>query len=99
MERSSGCGFSTVGSGLPACIDLGSGGSSGTVGSGGAGVFCVAVDEGAGTDVEDGVGEDSEGVTARFLALCSIRAAALGGNFRFLSIVLVGKNTDDKLNR
>lgn len=77
---------------MPACIDLGKGVSSRTGGSGGAGVFCDATDAGAGAGVEEGVGDASEGVTARFFALCSTRAAALGGNFRFLSIVLVGKN-------
>ncbi len=53
--------------------------------------FCDAAGVGAGADVEEGEGDGSEGVGARFLAFCSTRAAALGGNFRFLSIVLCTK--------
>jgi hypothetical protein len=72
-DRSSGCGSSTVGNGLPAWTDLGNGGGGGGGGSstgwGGA-----------------GVSDRSRGVECRRLATCSTRAAARAGSFLFLSI-------------
>jgi hypothetical protein len=75
LGNSSGCAFSTVGKGLPGWTDLGNWGSW-TTGSDGTGVGAAGV-----TDL-------SGGVAVRFLATCSTRAAARGGSFRFLSIVI-----------
>lgn len=78
LDRSSDCGCSTVGRGLPAWIDFGRGASSGPV-SAGPGVGAWA---GAGvTDRSGGVE-----VEARFLEAWSTLAAARAGSFRFLSI-------------
>ena len=80
---------------------MGSFGSSGGADSAAGGVFWGAADEvdveagagpGPGAGVEEGVGEGSEGVAARFFALCSTLAAALGGSFRFFSIVRAGES-------
>ena len=72
MERSSGCGFSTVGSGFPGWIDVGNSCRSSIAAGSGAGVV-------AGVCL-------SGGVTVRFFEACSFLAAALAGSFLFLSI-------------
>jgi hypothetical protein len=80
LERWSGWGESTVGSGLPAVMDLGSGGgiSSTGVGSG----------SGAGAGVADRWG----GVIVLLFAACSARAAARAGSFLFLSIAAASRS-------
>lgn len=79
-DRSSGCGTSTVGRGLPGSSLVGSGG-----GGGGGGVFSITGSGGGGVG-GDGVFVRSRVVVLRRLASCSARAAALGGSFLFLSI-------------
>lgn len=78
MDRSSGCGSSTVGRVSPALIDVGSGG--GGDGSGGGGVSSLT---GSGTT---GVWDRSREETLRRFASCSTRAEALAGSLLFLSM-------------
>jgi hypothetical protein len=76
LDRSSGWGESTVGSGLPAAMDLGSGG----------GMSSTRTGSGSGTGAGAGVADLCGGVMVLLFAACSARAAARAGSFLFLSI-------------